>query len=106
MLEIYRMYKKNIRIVDEPLLKKIRQRPCVVCGNRPSEVSHIKSRGSGGPDTEWNCVPKCRRCHVDWHMSPIKFCERHPDFKKHLQDLGWEFGKDLFNPKIFDPLDS
>jgi len=82
---------KPKRQVDQDLLELIRQMPCVVCDAPPlSEPSHIKSRGSGGPDTAWNVFPKCRPCHSDWHQKGrMTFLKEHPEFARLLFFYGW-----------------
>lgn len=88
---------------DPKFLAEIRKLPCVVCGKAPpSTVSHIKTRGSGGGDDWFNCVPKCFRCHRDWESrSALEFCDRHPHFKTYLEFLGWYFdGYKLRHPEL------
>lgn len=72
------MFKKNIRTVDKNLLDEIRQKPCAACGCTPSDPCHIKSRGAGGPDTDWNLLAMCRIHHteqhkVGWFMMAYKY---------------------------------
>lgn len=82
---------KTPPVKDANFLARIRQLPCLVCAAPPpNTVSHIKTRGSGGGDDWFNCVPKCWRCHCKWEsMSAWEFCEEHPHFKEYLKDLGW-----------------
>jgi hypothetical protein len=57
------------RIIDET---EARRRPCEVCGSNYLVCGHhIKSRGSGGPDTAENIVSLCVPCHHDVHMALI-----------------------------------
>jgi hypothetical protein len=58
-----------------PFADYIRQQPCLVCGRRPSEPHHIRSRGAGGTDIEGfgshgNLVPLCGPfgCHAEGHQ--------------------------------------
>lgn len=85
-------------ILDKDFQEQIRQLPCVVCCAAPrSTVSHIKTRGSGGDDSWFNCTPKCGKHHMEWESSaPSDFFERWPHFKEYLFSLGWyidDFGK-------------
>jgi hypothetical protein len=41
--------------------------PCLVCGARPSDPHHVKSRGAGGRDE--HCVPLCRTHHDYFHSA-------------------------------------
>lgn len=41
---------------------------CECCGERATDIHHIKARGMGGtkkPDTIENLMAMCRRCHQD-----------------------------------------
>lgn len=93
---------KPKRKVDNKLLKAIRKMPCACCGrNPPSDPSHIRSVGSGGPDEPWNVVPMNRDCHRTWHSVGAKtFCERHPEFRALLEYMGWEISEKLTHPKL------
>ena len=100
-------FQKKKRHRNRALLDEIAKRDCVSCpqknGDRynPIDPSHIKTKGSGGPDTDWNVVAHCRRCHIGWGISRIKFFEKYPDFEKHLKDLGWEDNNgSFFNEKL------
>lgn len=82
---------KPKRIVNTTLLQSMRWMACVACGKTPCEASHIRSRGSGGPDTSWNVVPKCRACHREWHASGVTaFLRAHPKVAQLLIKMGWE----------------
>lgn len=88
---------------DPKFLAEIRKLPCIVCGTpAPSTVSHIKTRGSGGGDDWFNCVPKCVHCHILWgKIGAFMFCERYPHFRRYLSDLGWYFeGTRLKHPSL------
>jgi 5-methylcytosine-specific restriction endonuclease McrA len=69
---------------------------CVVCGHsgdefNPLDVDHIKTRGSGGRDVDWNCWTQCRRHHIEkGQIGLIKFAERWPRAKEWLVKNGWE----------------
>ncbi len=38
---------------------------CCICGTRPVDCHHVKTRGAGG--TADDMVPLCRTCHQIWH---------------------------------------
>lgn len=96
------MLKKPRRKIDKVLLAKIRTMPCVVCAKEgPSDPSHIRSRGAGGPDADWNVFPKCRSCHSQWHsFGAVRFLEKFPRFKWTLDLWGWTFQGGLWHPKL------
>ena len=96
------MTPKPKRLVDIELLKAIKLLACSVCGSRNDvDPSHIKTQGSGGPDTSWNVVPMCRRHHMEWHQyGPTKFLDKHPLFEIALMRLGWETEGKLWHPEL------
>lgn len=54
----------------------IRNLPCLICGKRPSENAHVKSRGAGGNSTD--VVPLCREHHQQQHdMGILTFQKEH-----------------------------
>lgn len=59
---------KQKRHLDLKFREWVRQFPCVICDQRPVDVSHLKTKGSGGGDAE-NIVPKCRKHHIVWGTS-------------------------------------
>lgn len=65
-------YPKNKRIVNKKLLKD-KKGKCKICGRvGPTEKHHIKTKGSGGDDTEENLIEVCRKCHRLIHDGKIK----------------------------------
>lgn len=77
------------RVSNKALLNTIKLQPCIVCGARPVDPSHIRSRGSGGPDEPFNVWPKCRMCHIQWGYGWSSFFEKHPHFWEKLEAAGW-----------------
>lgn len=98
------MNKKPKRLEDKRLIEMVRQMPCCICGAPPpSDPSHIRSRGSGGPDTAYNVLPKCHRHHVEWHQyGPSKFFKEYPQFAELLIEYGWSIfeGVSPWHPKL------
>ncbi len=83
-------FPKQIRKTDPALLESIRRMPCAICGQAPmSDPSHIRTRGSGGPDEPWNVFPKCRKHHIEWGGSWSSFLKKYPLFMWRLQKAGW-----------------
>jgi hypothetical protein len=91
------MFRKPTTKKDKKLLEAIRKLPCSACGKvGPSDASHIRSRGAGGPDTAWNVWPHCRDCHMEWHRIGWQtFVIRWPVFGAKLVMAGWVLDPDL-----------
>ena len=63
---------KNKRVVNKKLLKD-KKGICEICNKyTQTEKHHIKSKGSGGNDTEDNLIELCRTCHRLVHDGKIK----------------------------------
>lgn len=63
------MFPKPVRQKDKKALEKVRKKPCCCCGTwQLIHAHHIKSRGSGGPDTLNNLLPLCFRHHTEIHQ--------------------------------------
>lgn len=96
---------KQKRIEDKKLMKELRERPCIVCEYSPCDPHHIKSKGSGGPDLEWNLLTLCHKHHVEIHQLGLrKFGTQNPIVLMVMGSMGWTLlqnGK-LFNPKLLD----
>jgi len=90
------------RLIDEEALERVRRKPCCICGTRPVDASHIKTRGSGGPDADFNLRAKCRKHHIEWGaLGFSRFFKKYPVLWFDLQRDGWviENGK-LWNEKL------
>jgi predicted restriction endonuclease len=62
---------------------------CFVCGESPVDRAHIKSRGAGGCDEDWNIILLCRQCHQTQHVYGwIRFCEKYPIVGSELRRRG------------------
>ena len=100
------MFPKKKRKQNASLLESIRLLPCCICGNHPVDASHIKTRGSGGPDEYFNVVPKCRTHHQEWgQYGWKKFCERYKIMKYVLSNRGWKVDRwgELYHDKLRHP---
>lgn len=74
------------------LFRSVRNAQCIACGASPSDVCHIRSRGAGGGDQEWNLISLCRGHHISHHsIGWKKFTEKHPEVLRVLAQKGWEF---------------
>ncbi len=66
---------------------------CIIC-NRNIEVDrcHIKTRGSGGTDDDWNILLMCRLHHNEQHSTGFyKMSLKYPHLLVILKYKGWEF---------------
>jgi len=76
---------------------------CVACGTGAIEKHHVKTRGSGGPDEDWNLVPICRPCHTELHhRGQVRLFKNNLRFALALKERGWELderGK-LWNERL------
>lgn len=67
----------------------IRELPCCVCGARPSDPAHVRSRGAGG--TAKDLVPLCRWHHRECHDQGITtFESRHNVDLRSIAEKLWE----------------
>lgn len=98
------MFPKPSRKKDRELLDRVAAMPCAVCGNSRllNDPSHIRSRGAGGPDTDWNVVAMCRRHHTEWHaIGYLTFLDSYPSFRQCLLAMGWSItGSGLWHQKL------
>ncbi len=65
---------------------------CAVCFRyKELDRDHIKTRGSGGTDDDWNIWLICRDCHIDKHRRGLSWIVKtYPHTKILLRLKGWE----------------
>lgn len=82
---------KPRRTQNRKLLDEIKKLPCVVCGSKSMvDPCHIRSKGAGGPDEEYNVIPMCRDHHAAQHrMGFLKMFEKYPRLKDAVEAKGW-----------------
>ena len=86
---------KSKRIENQEVLDLFRNKPCAACGKIGSDPCHIKSRGSGGPDAEWNLISLCREHHTEQHaIGWYRMVWRYPLIAFKLAQKGWCFTRD------------
>ena len=52
---------------------------CLICGVRPADNHEICSRGSGGPEEDWNQLRLCRVHHTEAHtLGWFAFIQKYP----------------------------
>ena len=80
---------KITRVSDQDALSLVRGSPCIVC-TRPSDPAHIKSKGSGGPDSSWNLAALCRVHHTEQHaIGWVTFARKYIRVQIDLKAKGW-----------------
>ena len=76
---------------------------CAVC-KKKGERHHIKHRGSGGVDDDWNILSLCRLHHIELHqIGGLKFIQKYSEVEKILIEKGWyvdNYRSRLWNDKI------
>lgn len=95
---------KSSRVQNVEILAEVRKRPCQVCNRRGVDAHHIKTKGSGGPDSEWNLLPLCRIHHSEVHQSGLdRFTQKYPQVKMMMIAMGWMFSSDegIFHPSMW-----
>lgn len=69
---------------------------CLLCADR-AENHHIKTRGAGGTDDDWNLAPLCRRHHVEVHQIGLQsFASKYIRVRDFLREHGWELDLNKF----------
>lgn len=99
-------FPKPKRITNQKVLQQRKSEPCWVCGMEPADASHIKTQGSGGPDTLWNVVAKCRLHHIEWGLSWSRFVFKYPKFAMKLKELGWDWSEGKLKNALLDQVDA
>ena len=68
----YNPIPKNERKKDKKLINN-KKHNCEYCGKKNcyTNTHHIRSKGSGGDDTEDNLIELCSNCHVKAHSGTI-----------------------------------
>ena len=72
-----------MQIDYQDFLQYIREQPCSVCFEKPSDPDHLNQIGMGrnrkNPNLieHWSCVPLCRHHHIKRHAIGTKAFEKH-----------------------------
>lgn len=81
-------------------VESARARPCIVCGKK-SDACHIRSKGAGGGEEDWNLLSMCREHHSEQHrLGWSKFVSRHKVVEDELRRKGWRFERQLNITKL------
>ena len=79
------MFPKPKRVENPEILERVRNTPCIQCGQWPSDPHHITTRKAGGGDHGDNVMPLCRKHHVEWHfIGVLTMTNKYPKIKKWL----------------------
>lgn len=77
---------------------------CLVCQNPEIDLCHVKSKGSGGPDEEWNLMPLCREHHQEQHrVGIVTFYCRYFLVSTHMHLKGWRLEEIINKPTLVHP---
>jgi len=77
---------------------------CLLCRSNRIDRCHIKSKGSGGPDDNWNIMFLCRFHHQEQHrIGIITFYKKYPNIQKALQFAGWSLDESSGKPRLVHP---
>jgi hypothetical protein len=64
---------------------------CLHCGSPFVDRAHVKTRGSGGGDEDWNIMFLCREAHIEQHKLGIAtFAMKYDSVMDWLIENGWE----------------
>lgn len=78
---------------------------CIICLKIPVDRCHIKSKGSGGPDKDFNFMYLCRRHHQEQHrIGIITFIKKYTKVEKYLLDRGWYIHDNFDKPQLTNDL--
>lgn len=97
------MHPKPKRIKDDLVLQEFRQGQCVICHKQGVDPCHIKTKGSGGPDADFNLIRMCRQHHTEQHsIGIITMLKKYPILMFVLFSKGWKLDEhnNLQNPKL------
>lgn len=75
---------------------------CECCGKYGDlDCDHVKTRGSGGNDDDFNIWLVCRLCHIKRHSKGIVWMfENIPACKHVLTTKGWELSDNLGRKRL------
>lgn len=73
------------------LRKSFRDKPCLVCGDRPSEFCHVQTYATTLKDDPSNGVQLCRRHHIEQgQIGIVTFAEKYPQYLEKVNELGFK----------------
>lgn len=76
-------------------------KPCVICKREDSDRAHIKTRGAGAGNEDWEWLYLCRSHHQEQHrLGWHKFRMKHLVVSYELRIRGWETRMEFGVPKL------
>lgn len=65
---------------------------CIICAKPNVDLHHVKSRGSGGTDDDWNLMPLRHKYHQELHaIGMSEFIWKYPIVRVWLETNGWYY---------------
>lgn len=65
---------------------------CIICGYYGVDLHHVKTRGAGGTDEDYNLVPLCHAHHVEVdHQGDYRMGLKYPSYQKWLIKNDWKY---------------
>lgn len=59
------------------------------------EFDHLRTRGAGGSNEEFNLLPLCRLAHIQRHQKGLRWLsDKYPGVHSFMIDNGWRIDKD------------
>lgn len=91
----------------KPSLKlKMQRMRCIACppwSNKTVEVCHIRSKGAGGCDEEWNLYPGCVEHHRLQHrIGIVTFFKQFHNVRAHFEEMGWRLEESVGREKLWN----
>ena len=85
------MFPKPERKKDRDLLNTYHTKRCIVCSRQGCDPCHIKSKGSGGDDSEENLISLCRVHHTEQHAKGhYHMATKYKMYANCIESKGWE----------------
>ncbi len=99
-----RWFKKNIY---NPSIRRTHGRGqmnyCLICGDPKIDRCHIRSKGAGGPNDDFNILLMCRKHHQEQHRVGWSFfSKKYFEVRKALESKGWEWDESLSPSKLWN----
>jgi hypothetical protein len=65
---------------------------CIICGCQGVDLHHVKSRGAGGSDLDYNLMPLAHKYHQELHTIGLNTMSiKYPQVEDWLHKNGWEY---------------
>jgi hypothetical protein len=72
------LYQKTKPVRDREYLRFIKRLPCVCCLKTWwIDPAHTGAHATGQKASDLDCIPLCRKCHIEFDACQWRFAERH-----------------------------